>query len=1031
MSKKICYALIFAITLCVQGVFAQNVTVSGTVIDFTGTPIPGVNVIERGTVNGTSTDFDGNYSLRVSSTATLSFSYIGYRTQEIVVGNQTVINVTLEEDTQLLDEVVITALGIKKEKKALSYAVQEVDSDDLVRAANGNINTALQGKVAGVNITTTGGIGGNVRLELRGPSSLQGADGVLWVIDGVPFNTGNTSNPEDLFGGVSNGGGVLDINPDDIETISVLKGGQAAALYGTRGANGVVLVTTKTGKNSTGLGISYTGTTTIAEGAFFLDLQKEYGQGIEGVYNPQSRSSWGPRFDGVPRPAWIGGELPYGANNTLVEDFLQTAVSNRHSIAITKGYEDGNFKASILSDTNEGVFEGQLLRKLNFDLRASHDITPWFNVDAKISYFRTQGQQRPEIGIYSFINQLNLVPANIRTQDLAPGSVLVNDIPVEILYGPNALTDNPNPNLRNAYFVREQTVNNDERNRMFGYLAGNFKFNDRLNLRLKYGLDFYRYRSVNGFRFVDNVDPDGRPNINVGEQFFKEDNLEFLLSFNKDLGQDFNLGISAGGNLMRNGFNFLEGFSGQLATPNDFFLSAGTNVTSKETFENREIQSLYGYLDFSYKDYLFLTASARNDWSSALASAVTTNELSYFYPSVGLSALISEMVEMPDWINYLKLRSSWAQLGKDTLPFQTNPTFAYTNFNFNLLATNTPNNLVKSNLQPEISTTSEIGLELRLFRGRFTLDATYYDERTENQILLNPLPQSSGFFERVDNAGLITNKGVEFIATVIPVRTEDFNLGLTFNFARNESVLQELTTPEDDDEFFRFFDSNTIPEEVRATEGEKMGDIFGFAYQRDANGNVIVDADGLPLPTQEIVKLGNIQADFTGSIGLDLSYRNFALSALFGMQQGGDIYSLTEASATASGNSLKTLGLGREPFFAAGNQADGSPNVQIVSPDAYWGRVSDITEEFIYDASFMKLTELSISYSVPSKILDKIGFIQSARLSLIGRNLFYLYRDTPGTVPDAVYSSDFGAQAFDFSPVPIARTVGFSLNLNL
>ncbi len=1030
MCKKILNFLVLGLLLSSSTILAQSKTVSGTITDESGVPLAGANVILKGTSVGVSSNFDGQYAINLENDGTLVFSMLGFTTQEISTSGQTVINVSLKEDISQLNEVVVTALGITKEKKALGYAVQEVDSEEISRAANGNINTALQGKVAGVNITTSGGVTGNARIDLRGPSSLTGNDRVLWVIDGVPFSDLNATDPGDLFGGTSNGGGLLDINPDDIESISVLKGGQAAALYGSRGANGVILVTTKSGKGSKGLGISYNTAITFSDAAYLLDTQDEYGQGSEGVFNAGSRVAWGPRFDGAERTAWTGENLPYQGGNNLVEDFTRTAVNLRHAISFMNSNEKGNYRASILSDKNEGVFDNNQLKKLNFDIRAAYDINDWLNIDTKVSYIRNRGQQRPEIGFYSFVSQLNGTPPNIRTQDLAPGFVILGNENVEYLFGPNLadLTANPNANARNPYFVQAQSVNNDERNRIFGYLAGTFKFTDYLDLRLKYGIDFYRYKTVQGYRFADNVDTN-RPNYNTGNQFFKEDNLEFLLRFNKDLNEDFNLGISLGGNQMRNGFDLLESFSGRLTSQNDFFLNAGQNRTTRETFSEREIQSVYGFLDVSYKDYLFLTATARNDWSSALPSSNN----SYFYPSVGLSAIISEITEMPEWISYLKLRGSWAQLGKDTLPYQTNPVFTFSNFNFNLLAAGTPDDLVNQNLEPEISTTHDFGIEARLFGGKLTLDATFYNERTENQILPVPIGQSSGFTSRVDNVGLISNKGIELIATVTPVRTEDFSLGLTFNFAKNKSVLEELTTAEDNDEIFFFFNSNTIPVQVRATEGEKMGDIYGFAYQRDASGGIIVDADGLPARSEEVVKLGNIQADFTGSIGIDANYKNFSISALLGMQQGGDIYSLTEASATGSGNALKTLSLGREPFFADGNLADGSPNVEIVSPQAYWGRVSGISEEFMYDASFMKLTELSISYAFPSKILDKLGkdVISGARLSLIGRNLFYLYRNTPGTVPDAsVYNTTFGAQAFDFSPVPATRSLGVALNLN-
>lgn len=1032
MCKKLLFFLVFVFLLSSNLIIAQSKSVTGTIVDNNGVPIPGVNVVEKGTTNGASADFDGKYSISVGPNATLVFSNLGFVSQEIVVGANSILNVTLKESVEALNEVVVTALGIQKEKKALSYAVQEVSSETITIGANPNINTALQGKVAGVNITSTGGVGGNARIDIRGASSLTGNDDVLWVIDGVPFSAQDTaSDPEDLFGGTSNGGGLLDINPDDIETMSVLKGGPAAALYGSRGANGVILITTKSGKNSKGLGISYSGTTTFSEAAYFLDLQDQYGQGIGGVFDPTSRASWGPRFDGVDRVAWTGESLPYEAAPNLIEDFTRVGVSTRHALAFSNGNDDGNFRASIAKDKTEGIFDNQDIDRLNFDLRAEYNINKWLNVDTKISYINTRGNQRPTVGAYSFVSYFNSTPANIRSQDLSPGFVFRDNKTTEILYGPSAdLTENPNANARNPYFLQRQTFNSDERNRAFGYLATTFKFTENLTLKLKYGLDFFRYEEIEGLRFEDQIFTANSPTINTSESFFKEENSEFLLNYNKDLNEDFTLGLSAGGNLMKRGLESLNARSGKLTSENDIFLNAGQARQVEEVFSRREIHSVYGFLDASYKDYLFLNVTARNDWSSALPS----NNNSYFYSSAGLSALISEMVEMPNWVNYLKVRGTWAEVGKDTDPFQTNPVFTLTQGAFNLVGTNTPDDLVNRSLVPEISTTTELGLEFKLFNNRFGLDLTLYNESTENQIIPVGINQSSGFNNRVDNLGLITNKGVEIIANIVPIKTEDFTLGLILNFARNEGVIEEFVADEPE-RFHQFFVSNTLIEEVRGIPGEKLGDIFGFAYQRDANGNTIVGADGLPVTTSEKVKLGNIQADFTGSIGVNARYKNLSVNALFIMQQGGDIYSLTEASATGSGNTPKTLSLGRDPFFVPnGVLADGSTNTTIVSPQAYWQSVSNITEEFIYDASFMKLGEISIGYSFPKSILKGIGngFINDVRLSLVGRNLFYLYRDTPGTVPDAgVYNTSLGAQAFDFSPVPVERTYGFSLNVKL
>ncbi|WP_299431793.1 SusC/RagA family TonB-linked outer membrane protein [uncultured Maribacter sp.] len=1027
MTKNVLKLLFMLSILFCYSMQAQT-TVSGTVVDPSGLPLPGVNITEKGTSNGVSTDFDGNYSINANSSSVLLFSYLGFVSQEITVGNQKTISITLIESLEALDEVVVTALGIKKEKKALAYAVQEVDSETITATANPNATSALQGKVAGVNITNSGGITGKPRIDIRGASSLSGNDQLLWVIDGVPFSTQDfTTDAEDLFGGNSNGGGFLDINPDDIESMSVLKGGPAAALYGARGGNGVVLITTKSGKRSQGLGISYTGSTTFSKAGYFLDTQKEYGQGIDGVYDSSSRVAWGPRFDGVERVAWTGESIPYQSESNLLEDFTRTGVSTRHAITFTKGSEDGNFKVLVSKDDTQGIYEGQALERLNFDFKANYDINPWLNVDAKVSYINTQGFQRPTIGRYSFVSFFNTTPANIRTQDLSPGFIFEDSKNKEILYGPSAvLTENANANNRNPYFLQAQTFNNDQRNRSFGYLAANVKFSDALRLKVKYGLDIYRYEQVFGTRFEDQIFFNNSPSINTSESFFKEENSEFLLSYTKDLNEDFNFGVSVGGNQMRRGVETLNALSGKLDSESTLFLNAGTNVQANEEFIDEEIHSLYGFADASYKNYLFLNATVRNDWSSTLP---TINN-SFLYSSVGLSALISEMVEMPDWMNYLKVRGTWAEVGKASTPQTTNPTFNVFSSNFNLSQSTTPNEGVDPNLQPEISTTTEFGVEFRLLNNRLNFDIALYDERTRNQIAPVPVNSTGLFSTLLTNVGEISNKGIEVYANIVPIKTEDFNLGLTLNFGTNKGVIEELPNGTD---FFPYFTSNTIIEEVRGYEGEKYGDIYGFKYQRDNAGNIIVGADGLPATTSEKEKIGNIQADFTGSVGLNATYKSFSLNTLFIMQQGGDIYSLTEASATGSGNTPKTLSFGRDPFFTPnGVLADGSTNTTIVSAQSYWQTVSGISEEFLYDASFMKLGEVSLGYSLPKSTLNSLakGFLSDVKISVIGRNLFYLFRNTPGTVPDAgVFNSSVGGQAFDFSAVPVERTYGVSLNV--
>jgi len=1002
----------------------SQTTIKGTVVD-TGSnlSLPGVNIIIKGTSVGVTTDFDGNYTIQTNSNDdVLIFSYIGYSSKEIAVKGQSTINVALTEDVSQLNEVVVTALGIKKEKKALGYSVQDVSGDALTTTSNSNVSSALQGKVAGVNITTTGGVGGNTRIELRGNSSLADNNDVLWVIDGVPFSSGET-NDGSLWGGTSNGGGLLDINPDDIESMSVLKGGSAAALYGSRGANGVIVVTTKSGKKSAGLGISYSTSFTSSKAAYFLDVQEKYGQGDLGVYDANATSAWGPAFDGSLKESWTGEMQAYENQTDRLKDFTNTGTTIRNSLTLFNADDKGSFRATVSKDRTEGIFKNHTIEKLNFDLKASYEVNSWLDVDGKISYIKNKGNQRPELGFYSIVSYFNAMPANIRLSDLAPGYDIVNNEHVEKLY------TTANANYRNPYFLQEQIVNNDERNRFFGNLTTNISLSNNLNLRLRYGLDNYRYQIVSGFRYADNVN-DQKPNYNTSETFFTEENIEALLSYNKELNDDFTLGVNAGANKMYNHSDKLSASSGKLISEETFFLSGAEDsgtVNTTEDFSEREIQSVYGFIDLSFKGYLFLNATARNDWSSTLPIANN----SYFYPSANLSVLISEMTEMPNWINYLKVRGSLAQVGKDTDPYNTSQVYTLGSSNFNLTTTAEPDLLVNSNLKPEISTSSEFGLELKLFKGLLGFDFTYYNEATNNQIVIVSLDQSTGYQGKYDNLGLITNKGIELMTTIKPIRKEDFNLGVTFNFSKNKGTVNELVTPEDDDEFYVFLEDNGGVQ-VRATEGEKMGDIFGYAYTRDDSGAMVIGTDGLPLRDAERKVLGNIQPDFNGGIGLNATYKNFSLNTLFGMQQGGDIYSLTEASATSTGTATKTLNFGRSQFVAEGNLEDGSTNTQSVSPQAYWGRVSSITEEFIYDASYMKLNEISIGYNIPvSTFGEKTSkIITSARISLIGRDLFYLYKNTPGTVPDASsYSSSYGAKAFDFSPVPVTRSLGCSLNL--
>ncbi|WP_054720036.1 SusC/RagA family TonB-linked outer membrane protein [Marinifilum fragile] len=1012
----------FAANANVNSLFEDNSTVAvqktvtGTVVEESGMSLPGVSVVVKGTTVGTVTDVDGKFQIAVDESSVLVFSFVGMTTQEITVGSQSVIDVVMAADALQVDEVVVTALGIKREKKALGYAVQDVKADDLTQTGNADLVTSLQGKVAGVQISQSGGgVGGTSRIDIRGASSLIGNDEPLWVVDGVPFDNGN-SRDGSVWGGTSRAGGAFDLNPEDIESVSILKGPNAAALYGERGGNGVVLVTTKKGTRGKGLGISYSGSYTISEAAYMLDLQEKYGQGNNGVYDKNSTASWGPEMTGQMLESWTGETIPYEVQKDRLKDFTRTGTNQKHSLAFTGGNDEGSYRVSIGKDIMNGIYEDHKVEKLTFDLRADYDINTWLNIDTKVSFFNTKGKERPEIGNYSYVSYFNTMPMNIRNQDLAPGYEILGGNHVEKLY------TTANANYRNPYFLQAQTTNNDEKNRTFGYVAANLKLTSDLKAKFKYGMDFYQFEAVEGYMFADNVDS-SRPNYNPSQSNFKEENYEFLLSYNKELNEDFTIGLNVGANSMKNRFRELKATSGHLSSENDFFLGAGSNINASESIVEEEVRSLYGFGQVAYKNMIFLDFTARNDWSSTLTSSTSEFDNSYFYPSVSLSGLVSDMIDMPEWVSFAKIRGSWAKVGKATDPLLTAQTYSIGNWNYGQSTGNVPENGVQNNLKPELSTSYEIGADLRFLNNRVGVDFTYYNERTKNQILLVPAVQSSGFKNILSNAGLIVNKGVELMLTTVPVKTNDLTVGLNFNFAKNEGIMEELTK-----DVPRYpFDMS-----VYAYPGQKLGQIVGSVYDRDENGEIIIDNNGLMTLAQEDEIIGNLQPDWTGSINLNVDYKGLYLSALVSIQQGGDILSSSEQGAVSAGTAKRTLANNRMAFFADGVSVDGGPNNVIISAEEYWRQLSKVDEEFMYDASHMKLKELAIGYNIPKSILSKIPHnpVKSARVALVGRNLFYFYKDTPGTAPDAsAFSTLYQAQAYDFSPVPSTRTYGFSINV--
>ena len=1000
----------------------QQQQITGRVVDATGEALIGVSVVQKGTTNGNITDWDGNFTVNVPVGSVLQFSYIGYKTVEMTVeAGKTTINLTMEEDSEMLDEVVVTALGIKREKKMLGYAVQELKSDELNRTGDPSVTSALQGKVAGLSMNTSAtGLGGSTKITIRGNSSLSDNNQPLWIVDGVPFSD-NSNSDASFYGGVDRGGASLDINPDDIESISVLKGPNAAALYGSRAGNGVILVTTKKGSKKDGFGIRYSGNFTWTKVAETLDMQERYGQGLIGEnggaeYTTGASSSWGPVLDGSMKEAWNGQTYAYSKYGNKLKDYFETGFSQTHNVSIQNGTETSHYRASFGASDNDGMFPNEKLQRINVDLNAGTELNKYLSMDAKISLSRTKANDRPMYGTYGAINQLMGIPHNVRLDDLGPTA-----------------------GIRNPYYVLNQRRNEDERWRAFGYYNAKINFTDWLHFSAKYAFDYYRTRieetnggdGINGESSMAMITNDA---MDRREENFFESNAEFMLMADKQITDNFRLGVNLGANFMYQKYEALNaGVGNMLIKGNWMFNAANLLRTAGETGYERATNSVFGSAQLAWKEYLALDLTARNDWSSTLPQ----QNNSFFYPSANLSFVISDFVrsldkELPSWLTFAKLRLSAAQVGKDTSPYQLYNTYSYS-FDNGILTPTRDNVKMNDQLKPEIATSYEAGLDMRFFDNRLGFDFTYYYMKTKNQIMKVPAaaPWSGGQWV---NAGLISNQGVELMIYSTIVDTKDFTFDLNLNMAHNVSTVEELAP--DQGVRYMFFEGDTnFPIQVGATEGGKLGDIYASTlYQRDENGNIIIGANGLPMTiTDEAERvanpIGNIQPKLTMSVSPTFTYKGITLSAMFDMKFGGDIFSYSEMVATGNGLAKRTENRGENNNYMMvfpGVKEDGTTNNTAIRASDYYGNL--LPEDFLYDASFIKLKELSIGYSFPSKLLQKTP-LTSLNVSFVARNLCYLMKHTPGTSPEGGYDTSMFSQAIDYAALPYSRTFGLSVSL--
>lgn len=999
-----------------------SITVSGVVTDKSGVPLIGVSVAVKGTTEGTMTDIKGRYVIKTEKLdGSLVFSCIGYKQQMWRLTSLQNRHIIMIEDEQLVDEIVVTALGIKREKKMLGYAIQEIKSDQFNQTADPSLTSLIQGKVAGLqmNISNTG-LSGSTKITLRGNSSLVDNNQPLWVVDGVPFNDSNVSDAS-LFGGVDRGNTSIDINPNDIESISVLKGPNASALYGSRAGNGVILITTKKGTKQVGFGVSYNTSITWANVAETLYMQDKYGQGTNGVFTPSSEYSFGELLTGNDYTAWNGITQKYQKSGNKMKDYFGTGFSQTHNLAIGCVTEKTNYRVSIGTSESKGLFPGEGLSKLNIDLKAGTEVNRYLSLDSKVSLSKTKVTNRPVYGKGGEIYQLLFIPNNIQLIDLKNYSD--NTHRHLNWFGPRL-------DVLNPYYINNQYSNMDERWRAFGYYSANLTFTPWFTFTGKYSFDYYSTEVANQNRTngIDNSNTDSMQDTK--EKLF-EQNIELMMCGNNSITDRLKVYYTVGANRMNRKTDFLLGKASNMKYKNTWYLNSALGFNAAEQgITERETRSVFGSGQFAWNEYVSLDVTARNDWSSTLP----INNRSYFYESSNVSFIVSDYMQKmnwykPLWLTFAKVRFSAAKVGNDTDPYQLNEYSIYTRKEGSDPNRIDPNVKANPNLKPEISHAYEAGLDMKFLDNRFGFDFTYYQSSTINQIMT--VPMSGEYFWKRINAGNIQNRGFELVIYSIPLKTKNSAFYLNVNLAHNNTLVKELTP---DAKYMSLnYKNESMLIDVGAEEGQRLGNIYANAsYVTDANGN-IKTRNGLPLIIRQRSRnpIGNIQPDLLMSVSPSFVYKGFDISALFDMKFGGDIVSISEAIATGYGTAKRTEN--RENMIFNGvDEITEQPNTIAVSGENLFkmiGGGNAVASEFLYSASYIKLKELSVGYSVPSKWLQHY-YLNSLRFSLIGRNLFYLLKKTPGTSPEGGFDSNMFSQAIDFTSVPYTRTIGFSVSVS-
>ncbi len=1060
MKKQIALLLILWVLLIPFSSLAGDLNIRGIVLSKSdGSPLVGATVVIKGTTNGVVVDAKGNFTLSASSGEIIIVSYLGFESQSITLKDESPLRVELSELQGQLNEIVITALGINKEKKSLGYAVQKVRPEAISAVPETNLINSLAGKIAGVNVTNSQGSMGSSRIVIRGETSISGNNQPLFVVDGVPVDNSQltTSDASRDFANA-----ISDINSENIESISVLKGPNAAALYGSRAASGVILIKTKTGRGQKRLGISVYSKTTFESILELPEYQNRYGQGSGGTFsyvdgkgggiNDGVDESWGPKMDGrlIPQFFSNGVPVPFVAHPNNVRDFFETGRTLDNGVAVKGSDEKFDYRFSYNNSNQTGILPNTELKKNSFSVNSSYKILPNLELSTGINYVNTSSDNLPgTFGRRATSTMLQFAWFGRQVD--------INQLKNYRDANGNLINWN-NSYYSNLYFIANENTVSQRRDRLIGNVNLNYKFLNDFTANFRVGNDYYNDRRKIRIAYGTNGTPFGSYQ-EIGYTV-NERNIELTLNYKKKITDDISVDILGGGNLLSNYYEENNQKAPRLAVKDVYTLANSRDpLLSSNYYSRQKKNSLFASGQIGFRGYAYLNLTARNDWSSTLPEGNN----SYFYPSANASIIVTQLLGIEsNALSFLKVRGGWSKVGKDASPYQLLDTYPFNApFGSNPLLTVTDASL-NSSLRPETTTSSEIGVEVGLFNNRVQLDLNYYNTNSKDQILNVDVSPATGYNSKLLNAGKISNKGFEAQLTFSPVKIPN---GLTWEVAANFSLNRSKVLELDKDGLLTAYRIANSGVQVLAAIGKPYGTLFGTAFKRNDNGDILVKANGLPEANSTNQFFGSFQPDWIGGITNSFTYKNFNLSFLIDAKIGGSLYSGTNSTATYTGVLAETL-RGRDeengglPYYYSGNvktglpvqlpshaasapnnevvyhdgiifegvKQDGTANTTILPAQTYWKSFRNIAESSVYDASFVKFREISIGYNLPKQWVEVIG-AQSVNVALVGRDLWILHKNVPHIDPETAYNTGNG-QGLESLQLPSTRSYGFSVNLN-